>query len=244
MKSVFKVRVDGLSGVEVAQRIEEAVVLREPMTIATVNAEILLASRFDAEFRARLNRFSLTVVDGFGPWMLLRLFGRSVSRVTGVDLVSTLCKVASRTGASVLLVGGKDGSAMKTVERLKAVYPRATIHAVPIGRVAEPAEIEQAILRAGDEPRFVLLALGAKKQELFAEALVLRGIAQVAIGVGGAFEIISGMLPRAPRLLRVLGLEWSWRLVLQPSRFPRIILAVIVFPFFFIYDRFLGNHAL
>lgn len=244
MTSVFRVRVDGLSEGEVVGRIKEAVVQKQAITIATLNAEILLSARNDARFRDLLNRCSITVVDGFGPWAFLRLTRNHVARVTGVDLVSTICAVAEEIGARVFFVGGREGSARLSAQRFSRLYPHASIRAIPVQSVERVEEIEEKIRAEGEGPRFVLLAFGAKKQEAFAEALTSTRTADLAIGIGGAFEMLSGTLPRAPKILRVIGLEWLWRLALEPRRLPRILRAVVVFPIFFIYDSFLANHTL
>jgi N-acetylglucosaminyldiphosphoundecaprenol N-acetyl-beta-D-mannosaminyltransferase len=92
------------------------------------------------------------------------------------------------------------------------------------------AEILEELRRA--EPALVLVGLGAPKQErwIAAHADDLPS-ARILIGVGGAFDMWAGRLRRAPRVLHRVGLEWAWRLALEPGRFPRIVRATLVFPF-------------
>ena len=80
---------------------------------------------------------------------------------------------------------------------------------------------------------------GAPDQEYFLESLRGRSESvRLVMGVGGAFDFLTGKLPRAPRVFRVIGLEWLWRLFLQPSRWKRIWRAVVVFPIAVIQEKF------
>jgi N-acetylglucosaminyldiphosphoundecaprenol N-acetyl-beta-D-mannosaminyltransferase len=82
------------------------------------------------------------------------------------------------------------------------------------------------------EPAVVLVGLGAPKQERWiAQHADDVASARILIGVGGAFDMWAGRFRRAPRLMHRVGLEWAWRLALEPGRFPRIVRATIVFPF-------------
>jgi N-acetylglucosaminyldiphosphoundecaprenol N-acetyl-beta-D-mannosaminyltransferase len=86
-------------------------------------------------------------------------------------------------------------------------------------------------LRAAD-PAIVLVGLGSPKQERWiAEHAARLPSARIVIGIGGAFDMWAGRLRRAPTGLRRLGLEWAWRLALEPRRLPRIVRATVVFPF-------------
>ncbi|MEK7123532.1 MAG: WecB/TagA/CpsF family glycosyltransferase, partial [Patescibacteria group bacterium] len=84
-------------------------------------------------------------------------------------------------------------------------------------------------------------AFGAPKQEkwIFANSAALQSAGvKTAMGVGGAFDIISGRLPRAPLFLRQIGLEWLRRLILEPARIKRIFNAVILFSLMIIWRKF------
>ena len=74
-----------------------------------------------------------------------------------------------------------------------------------------------------------LCNFGAPYQEKFINSLK-NDILWVAMGVGGSFDYVTGKTKRAPKIMRIFGLEWLWRLILQPKRIKRIINAVIIFP--------------
>ena len=127
----------------------------------------------------------------------------------------------------------------RTLPGLKVVVAGAGVE-VDEGGSARPAEREDEMVDTirSAAPAIVLVGLGAPKQErwiaLHADAF---SSVRVMIGVGGAFDMWAGSRRRAPRAFRKLGLEWLWRLALEPRRLPRIIRATVVFPVLAVFDR-------
>jgi len=194
--------------------------------IVTVNPEFVVAARRDTEFAAVLRRSSLATADGVGITLAGRLLGVPVGeRVTGVDLVEGLAGLSARNDACKLfLLGAGPGVTDDAAARLRERFPGVRIAGVFAGSSAEAglAEIEGKL--AGSEATVLLVAFGHPTQDLWIArhrgALAAHGIL-VSIGVGGAFDYLSGRVPRAPRLVRRLGLEWLYRLVRQPWRWRR-----------------------
>ena len=92
--------------------------------IFTLNALTLLQARDDPEYAAVLARADITLADGAGcVWAARRLYGKRVERVTGLDLIDTLCRVCAGEGQSVYFLGGKDGVADRAAAALKARLP-------------------------------------------------------------------------------------------------------------------------
>ncbi len=204
--------------------------------IVTANPEMLLAAYEDASYREVVLKADERTIDGFGLWLVLQLKGFEVARLTGVDLGEQLLAYAGAHGWRVALFGGEYGVAQASLERWKRVYPALEIRALEAGSV-EPDGGEDARTEATREemlawkPHVLLVALGggtkqerwiARHRELF------RGM-RVIVGVGGAFDMWAGRLRRAPRFVRMIGLEWFWRLMLEPSRLRRIWRATAVF---------------
>jgi N-acetylglucosaminyldiphosphoundecaprenol N-acetyl-beta-D-mannosaminyltransferase len=102
--------------------------------------------------------------------------------------------------------------------------------------MAREDETVEAIRSAA--PSIVLVGLGAPKQERWIErhADAFPSV-RIMIGVGGAFDMWAGSKRRAPRAFRTFGLEWLWRLALEPRRLPRIVRATVVFPVLALFDR-------
>jgi len=184
--------------------------------IATVNPEFLVLATGDASFKASLRQADLCVADGFGIVLVGLLRGEKVTRLPGADLVKEVLVRAERGKYGVALVVKKDGlSSFEEIrEALLKEYPNLRI-------VTEPTQAE-----------IVFCNFGAPEQELHLEHLRnAPGNIRLAIGVGGSFDYLTGKLKRAPKIMRLIGLEWLWRLILQPKRWHRICMAVIVFPF-------------
>jgi N-acetylglucosaminyldiphosphoundecaprenol N-acetyl-beta-D-mannosaminyltransferase len=192
--------------------------------VVTVNPEFVMAARRDGEFAAALRESTLATADGIGIVLAGRLLGVPVpGRVTGIDLVEGLAGLG-HPGCRLFLLGAGPGVAEDAAARLRERFPDAQVAGTFAGSPDDDgfAEIERRL--AGSGATVLLVAFGHPAQDLWIarhrEALATHGIL-VAIGVGGTFDYLSGRVPRAPRLLRRLGLEWLYRLIRQPWRWRR-----------------------
>ncbi len=190
--------------------------------MATVNPEFVMAARRDPAFRAVLERADLCLPDGVGITLAARYLRRPLrERVAGVDLVEALAARAARDGWRVFLLGAAPGVADRAASILAARYPGLTVAGTYAGspRREEEEEIVQRIQEAGAD--VLLVAYGAPAQDLWLARNLARTGAKVGVGVGGAFDYIAGIVPRAPRWMRRVGLEWLYRLIRQPWRWRR-----------------------
>jgi N-acetylglucosaminyldiphosphoundecaprenol N-acetyl-beta-D-mannosaminyltransferase len=207
--------------------------------IATPNPEMLLEAKKNPEFRKILNGTDLNIPDGIGI-MLASFLNRTPlkERITGTDFMQAICRQAPE-GTKIFLLGAAPGIAEKTAEILKKRFPQIKITGTLSGspRPEEEISIREAINKSG--AGLIFVAFGAPKQELWiARNLPHLHYVKVAIGVGGAFDFISGTVKRAPRWMRKLGLEWLYRLIKQPSRIVRIFNATVKFPLLFLASKF------
>jgi len=215
---ILGVRVDNLSFEEAIGKAEEFLNDGKQHYIATVNPEFIVSAQKDKRFREILNQADLAIADGVGLVWASRFLGASLKqRIAGVDLMERICQQAALKQRTVFLLGAQPGVACQAAANLKKKYP-----GLKIGAAEES-------FSGGSE--IIFIALGAPKQEKWiSENLKKFPSVKLAMGVGGAFDFISGRIPRAPKILRKAGLEWLWRLVIQPSRIKRIFKAVVVFP--------------
>ena len=191
--------------------------------IVTPNPEFLVLAQTDQEFRRILNQADLAIPDGVG----LRMGGR-LQTVTGTDLMIKLCGLAAKKGYSVFLLGGRGGVAEEAAKRLKGRF--ANLNVVGTSE-ADPTSVLSSVFRhPSSNVDLLFVAYGAPEQEKWIAENLPKIPVKVAIGVGGAFDFIAGKKRRAPLVLRRLGLEWFWRLVQEPQRFPRILTATVEFP--------------
>lgn len=197
--------------------------------IATVNPEFLVMADNDPVFKQSLLSADLCVADGIGIVLTGLLQGKRIVRFPGVDLMHEILTIAERDGHTVYLAIKKDG--LSSYEEIRTVllqeHPRLLIDGKDVS-VQEPWESYQ--LKAKSY-QLLFCNFGAPDQELFLESLRAHpGDVRLAMGVGGSFDFLTGKQKRAPQWLRNMGLEWLWRLILQPKRWRRIWNAVVIFP--------------
>jgi N-acetylglucosaminyldiphosphoundecaprenol N-acetyl-beta-D-mannosaminyltransferase len=192
--------------------------------VVTVNPEFIMAARRDPAFAAVLNNADLAVPDGAGLIWAARRRGRPLpERVAGVDIVENVAAVAARQGLRVFLLGAQEGVAAAAAAVLSARYPGLIVAGTFAG---SPAAAEDAaiVTRVNEAQAAILfVAYGAPRQDLWIERNRARLRAGVAVGVGGAFDFISGRSRRAPRWMQQLGLEWLHRLYHEPWRWRRML---------------------
>ena len=184
--------------------------------IATVNPEFLVLADRNPGFKLALLSADLCVADGVGIVLAGWLHGEKVTRFPGADLIEHILKFAEQDHRSVYLALRKDGlSSYKAVKQaLLEKFPQLFL----------VTDLSQAAV--------VLCSYGAPEQEIYLESLRLPYPAiRLVMGVGGSLDYLTGKQKRAPKLFRALGLEWLWRLILQPKRYQRISTAVVTFPF-------------
>jgi N-acetylglucosaminyldiphosphoundecaprenol N-acetyl-beta-D-mannosaminyltransferase len=193
--------------------------------IVTVNLDFVAISRRDEYFRETLNDADLAVADGMPLVWVSQLGGSPVpERITGNDLVDECCRVAVETKSSIFLLGAGPGIADIAAKRLGDRFPGlrvSGVYAPPFGPLTD-AENEK-ILRFINEarPDFLFVALGAPQQDVWIKANRDRLDVPVCMGVGGTFDLLAGVLLRAPVWMQRAGLEWLFRLGQEPSRLWR-----------------------
>ncbi len=183
--------------------------------IVTPNPELLILAHKDKEYKMILNNAKLALADGIGVLWGVKMLGRSLKqRITGVDLTESLCKYVAKQPITVSFLGGGPGIAELTSECLKKKYPGLNVSWFS-------QEYKESLKDKQTDILFV--AFGSPKQEVWISKNINNLNAKVVMGVGGAFDFISGKVSRAPKILRDLGLEWLFRLIIQPWRIKRQI---------------------
>lgn len=220
---VFGVPIDNVSRADVLKQVETWLEGDTFKRIATVNPEFLLLAKDNPNFRQSLLAADLRLADGVGINFAFWLAGeRLIGRFPGADLLTEVLKLAEEKGYTVGLALHDYGlsSPPQILAVLKKSYPR-----IKVSLYSESSKLQ------APSSKILLSNYGAPLQELYLESLREKNTGiRLAIGIGGAFDFLTGAIPRAPKWMRSIGLEWLWRLYQQPSRFKRIWNAVIVFP--------------
>jgi len=194
--------------------------------IISLNPENFIAMTKNREFEKVVLTSYGQITDGVGIALAARLLNRTrLPRLTGVDLMDRLLGVASEYRLRCLLIGGRGQLAEKVVECYKRTFPHLNIAGTEgFYDLKHPQESEIHRLKqivASTRPHLIFVAFGSPWQELWIkeQSELFRG--SLVIGVGGAFSMLSGAIPRAPGLFRNLGLEWFYRLISEPWRLKR-----------------------
>ncbi len=211
--------------------------------IVTTNPEFIMEAQKNGQFRVILQTAALSLADGFGiACASLFLYGKPIERITGVQATYVLCGLAQKYEKKVFLLGALPGVAEKCAVELKKKFPQLKIVGAIEGISTESYKLKakssldeinksicEEITRL--QADILLVAYGAPKQELWISQYKskLPNVC-IAIGVGGTFDYIAGVIPYSPAFFRTLGLEWLFRLFVEPKRAKRIFTAVIRFP--------------
>ena len=215
---------------------------RSANRIYFVNAHTVVMSRKEPALEETLNRGDLLLPDGSGVLWSSRLLGKPIKfNLNGTDLIPALCKAGAPKGLSVYLLGAKPGVADDVAQSLTQTHPGLTIAGIQHGYFEEQ-DLEAVLddIRQA-QPHVVLVAMGVPLQEFWIDqhAKHLPGI--TLIGVGGLFDFLAQRVVRAPYPVRRLGLEWCWRLMMEPSRLGhRYTVGIVAFIYIVLQDSLLA----
>jgi N-acetylglucosaminyldiphosphoundecaprenol N-acetyl-beta-D-mannosaminyltransferase len=200
--------------------------------ITSPNPEMAVLALKDAEFASVFDKADLCLPDGIGLILASKFFGTPLKeRITGSDFIFDLLNLSEKEGKSVYLLGASEGVAEKASLKLKEKYPNLKIVGTESGGDAADLDNQNTLNKINSaRPDILFVAFGQVKQEKWiAKNLPKLPSVKIAIGIGGAFDFIAGTAKRAPKIIRKIGLEWLWRLILEPWRAKRIWNATMVF---------------
>lgn len=222
--TLLGVPVDPLTEAEAVDWVARAITEGRSRLVISVNPERIMHAAREPAFAAVLKGADLALADGAGVVWAARRLGHSVpGRVAGVDFVEALAARGAARGWRFFFLGGGPGVAEAAGRALAERYPGfilAGTHAGSPDPASDAATID-AVRSSGAQLLF--LAYGAGAEEAWLARNLGASGASVGMGVGGAFDFISGRVRRAPRWMRNLGLEWLHRLTHQPWRWRRMI---------------------
>ena len=221
---ILGVKVDAVTMAQAVDRVEKLIAAQKNSIVATVNAEMLLRATQDDDFKQILNSAELVVPDGAGAvWAARHLGYEMPERVAGFDLVQELMKIAPSKGYKFFLFGASPGIADKAKLKARELYPRIEIVGTRNGYFTAADEPEIISQIKNSKPDVLLAALGVPKQEKWLSAHKDELNIPVSIGVGGTFDVMAGVVKRAPLWMQRAKLEWLYRAMLQPSRAGRLV---------------------
>jgi N-acetylglucosaminyldiphosphoundecaprenol N-acetyl-beta-D-mannosaminyltransferase len=241
---VLGVRVDRLSLLQTVDAIDQMVRRHRGSSdpsapvpcqqVVTVNPEFVMEAQRNKLFRECINQAALVVADGMGIVWATRLLGAPTpERVTGTDTLPELAKRCATQGYRLYLLGAAPGVAEAAATRLQEIAPGLQIAGTYAGSPASDEEDEIIARIRTAQADIVCVAYGAPAQELWIYRNLASLPAAVAMGVGGAYDFLSGRQLRAPGIMRRFGLEWLYRLYREPWRWRRMLalprFAILIF---------------
>ena len=214
---ILDVDIDNVSMQKALARIDQMLKTRNHNLIVTPNPEMIIASQNDLDIRNIINTASLAAADGVGLMLAARMLGRKFKeRIAGIDLMLKIIDLAEHNNISLFLFGGKQGVADEAAKRIKA-----KVVGTHQGFFYNDRDVVDLIKRA--KPDILFVGLGSPKQEKWASKHFRELGVPLIMCVGGSLDVISGRVKRAPSFMRKIGLEWLWRLILEPKRWRRML---------------------
>ncbi len=195
---------------------------RAPHTVITMNAAILCMMRHDPELAEACRHGDLIVADGAPVVWASRLAGVSLpERVAGVDMMAGLLERASRHRLRVYFLGARREVVAALVHRCAVAWPGAIVAGYRDGYLSQAAHPDVVTEIRSAAPHMLFVGMPSPFKETWCERHRAALNVPVIMGVGGSFDVHAGYVRRAPQFLQSLGLEWSWRLAMEPRKLWR-----------------------
>ena len=222
---VLGVPIDRVSMADCLSRIQEFVNSGFPHLIVTADASGIVQAQTDVELQQLYETADLVTPDSAGVLWAAKRQGKPLSeRVSGVDIVDSVCQRSSELGWRIFFLGASPGVAEQAAERMRLKHPGCNIVGTRHGFF--PPESDQVVAAEVTiaKPDVLFVGMGIPRQEKFIRSTQDIIGARAALGVGGSFDVFSGKVKRAPRSLQRLKLEWLWRLAQNPKKIDKVML--------------------
>jgi len=212
--------VDCLTSDALLAELTESIRGRQPAkVIQFVNANKVAMVRSEPWMGELLERADYVLADGQPMLPLAAMLGITIpERIDGIGLMHKLLKLADREGFSIYLLGARQEIVEECVRRIGLDYPGARIAGFRNGYFKEPEIPAIAEAVCGAAPDFLFLGMGSPMKERLADEWKAQLGARVIQGVGGSFDVMAGLVKRAPLWMQRCGIEWLYRVIQEPRR--------------------------
>ena len=233
---IINVKLDEVNLHDTIDIISSWIVNKSPNYICHVPAHAIMSCYEAPELLDIYNSSGLNVPDGMSIVWIMKMAGyKNVDRVYGPDLLLKMCENGLANGIRHYFYGGSPQALEKMIQNIRNMFPGINIVGYNSPPFRELKDYEQEELNAQiikSNADIVWVGLGSPKQEAWMKQNIKRINGPVMIGVGAAFDFISGNKPQAPKLIQKIGMEWLFRWFSEPRRlFKRYIIN---------YPRFVG----
>lgn len=229
--NILQVEIKNAGYDEILSKIEDSISRREYFSFLNVNAYIILSSIKNLTLQNNLKEFSALYSDGVGVFLASRfLYGKKGlrERITGTDLYYKILEMAEKKNFRIFFFGGDEKNKEALLKQIKLNYLKLQVGGMIPRNLDYSEEILEQINQS--ESDILFLGLGTPYQEKWIATLGKKCNIPVQISVGSGIDFLSGAYRRAPRVFRILGFEWLFRLLLEPKRlWKRYIIGIPVF---------------
>ncbi len=231
---ILNVPVSQLDYVQVLKRIDEAIKLKKNIYVCVSAVHLLMECQNNQKLLNGVQAADIVTLDGMPLVWLSKFYGnKKATRVYGPNLSLMLCRLAEQRHFSVFLLGGAVGQSEHLKQKLQKQFPNLRIvgNADTPARPIPPNENQAVISKIKKtKPDIVFVGMGCPNQELWMIENRSQISVPVLIGVGAAFDFITGKVKQAPGWMQNNGLEWLFRLVQEPRRlFKRYVILNTIF---------------
>jgi N-acetylglucosaminyldiphosphoundecaprenol N-acetyl-beta-D-mannosaminyltransferase len=230
-RHLLGVAIDPLTLDETVHRCMAAVDRGELLEVGVVNAAKIVKMREDQALYDAVAGCDVVIADGQSVVWASRILRKPLpERVAGIDLFQQLLRAAEQQGRSIYFLGARDEVLERMIERIRREYPELRIAGSHHGYFADGDATAIADAIKGSGADLLFLGMTSPKKEIFVARHGVRTGAKVVHGVGGSFDVLAGVVRRAPRLWQRLGCEWLFRALQEPRRLgPRYLDTNIAF---------------
>jgi N-acetylglucosaminyldiphosphoundecaprenol N-acetyl-beta-D-mannosaminyltransferase len=222
---ILGININPYSRKELVRKTKELFNTDNPHYAVTLNALMMHEAFHDEFYKVILNSADIQIIDGAGVlWAIDFITGRKVERISGIDYMTDILKMAEKNEWKIYLLGTTEDILEKCVEKIRNIYPDINIAGFRNGFFSK--KDDEDVLNDINECKadILLVGMGIPKQEkwIFYNLHRLTSV-RLAMGVGGSFDVLSGRIKRAPVWMQNAGLEWFYRFIMEPFRFLRIL---------------------
>lgn len=212
--------VDNLSMTETVEYVDEFIRNKKPLHLVGVNADKINELQKNSRLKKIINESDIINADGVSVVWAAKVLGMPLKeRVAGIDLMYELLKLCQEKKYSVYLLGAKQHIIEKSYVNIKKSFPELNIVGYRNGyfKKEEWESVTRQIQETGAD--IVFIGISSPLKEYLVDYMLHEGgLNSVLMGVGGSFDVVSGVIARAPKWMQKAGLEWFFRFLQEPAR--------------------------
>ncbi len=243
---ILDLEIENYGDLEILNAIQTNLSSRKHFSFLYVNAYIVLEARKNLSLRYDLNKFSKLYSDGIGIYFASRfLYSKSglSQRVNATDLHYKILDLAQKNRFKVFFFGGGEKAVSSLKKNLNKIYPNLLISGVIQRDISLNEQTSNKINQTNSDILF--LGLGTPYQEKWIATFGRKTDIPIQIGVGSGIDFLSGAYKRAPKVMRNVGLEWLYRLFLEPKRlWKRYLLGIPYFLLLIVKQKLFDRESL